>query len=95
MCMTFPARILAVDEGALVMDHAGRRRHVDRRLVPDVRPGDDVLVGLGQILAHLTAEEADSVARDVASVSSGPSSATVAELHPPSQEPDRSVRAGT
>ena len=90
MCLTFPARILAVDDGALVVDYTGRRRRVDRRLVPDVRPGEDVLVGLGQILARLTVDEATAMASDLASVTSQRSSLVPDGLDRPYQELDRS-----
>jgi hydrogenase maturation factor len=90
VCVTFPARILAVDDGALVIDYTGRRRRVDRRLVPDVCPGEDVLVGLGQILARLTVDEATLMASDMASVTARPSRSPRDGPDPPYQEPDRS-----
>lgn len=68
MCLTVPARVLAVEDGMAVVDMAGRRRRTATRLLPDVAPGDHVLVGLGEILARLTPAEAASIADDIARV---------------------------
>lgn len=72
MCLTVPARVLAVEDGTAVIDMAGRRRRAATRLLSDVAPGDHVLVGLGEILARLTPEEAASMADDLARVSTRP-----------------------
>lgn len=72
MCLTVPALVLAVDGGVAVVDMAGRRRQAAIRLLPDVAPGDHVLVGLGEILARLSPEEAASMADDLVRVSTRP-----------------------
>ena len=72
MCLTVPARVLAVEDGVAVIELAGRQRRAATRLLADVAPGDLVLVGLGEILARLTPEEAASMADDLARVSRRP-----------------------
>jgi hydrogenase expression/formation protein HypC len=58
MCVGVPGRVVQlVDEGALV-DVRGRRRTVATLLVPEVRPGDYVLLSGGLIVERLSEEEA-------------------------------------
>ena len=50
MCATVEARVIAVEGDAATVEWAGRRRRATTLLLPDVRPGELVLVGLGTIL---------------------------------------------
>lgn len=65
MCLTLPARIIAVDQGEAVVEIDGQRRRAKTRFVPDVTPGEHVLVGLGVVLARLSADEAKRLAADL------------------------------
>lgn len=58
MCLTAPARVLAVDaEGATVL-LAGHERRASTLVVPEVRPGDWVVVAAGTILERIDQPEA-------------------------------------
>ena len=58
MCLTAPARVIAVDaEGATVL-LGGRERRASTLVRPDAAVGDWVLVGAGTILERMTDEEA-------------------------------------
>jgi len=58
MCMAMPGRVIEVGaEGALV-EVSGRTRRAATLLVPDVRPGDYVLLSGGMIVERLREEEA-------------------------------------
>jgi len=53
MCLTAPARVLAIDaEGATVL-LGGRERRASTLVVPEVRPGDWVVVAAGTILERI------------------------------------------
>jgi hydrogenase assembly chaperone HypC/HupF len=68
MCVTLPARVLSVEAGTAVVDIDGHAMTVSAGAVPDVVPGDSVLIGLGSILARLDPLEAEEMAADLASV---------------------------
>lgn len=57
MCATVEALVLEVDGDAAVVEWGGRRRRALTLVVPDVRPGERVLVGLGTILGRPATEE--------------------------------------
>lgn len=61
MCIAFPARVLAVDDAGATLDQAGRRRRASLLLVPDIAPGDWVIVGSGAVLRRLEPAEAQSL----------------------------------
>jgi hydrogenase expression/formation protein HypC len=79
MCLTMPARVLAVENGLAVVAVSGRRRRAAIRFVPDIAPGEHVLVGIGEVLARLTEEEAASLAGDMASMAGAPPSRALRE----------------
>jgi hydrogenase maturation factor len=58
MCLTQAATVLEVRSDGLVVDLDGRPALVDGLLVPDVRAGDEVVVGVGRALARLTPADA-------------------------------------
>lgn len=60
MCRTAVGRVIAVEDGAAVVELDGWHRRALSLLVPDVEPGDLVLVGLGAILGRV--EPADQAA---------------------------------
>lgn len=50
MCATVEATVVTVDAAGATVEWEGRRRRAMTLLVPDVEPGDRVIVGLGMIL---------------------------------------------
>ncbi len=62
MCRTAVGRVIAIEDGAAVVELDGWHRRALSLLVPDVQPGDLVLVGLGAILGRV--EPADQAALD-------------------------------
>ncbi len=70
MCIAFPGRVSAVDpDGATVVTN-GRSRRAMTFVVPDVAPGDWVLVGSGAILRRLEPDDAEELA-SLAAVAAG------------------------
>jgi hydrogenase assembly chaperone HypC/HupF len=65
MCLTAPARVLAVDaEGATVLLD-GRERRASTLVVPEVTVGDWVIVAAGTILERIDQPEAAYLAAAV------------------------------
>jgi hydrogenase assembly chaperone HypC/HupF len=58
MCITAPARVIAVDAAGATVELAGSRRRAATLTMPDVVPGDWVLVGAGTVLRRLDPAEA-------------------------------------
>jgi hydrogenase expression/formation protein HypC len=58
MCLAVPGRVVEVDADGAVVEVRGRSRHAATLLVPDVRPGDYVLLAGGMIVERLSEEEA-------------------------------------
>jgi hydrogenase expression/formation protein HypC len=58
MCLTAPALVVSRTEATAVVEHDGRRRIASLLLVPEVRPGDWVVVGAGSVLRRLDPREA-------------------------------------
>ena len=50
MCRSTVARVIALDGTDAVVEVDGVRRRAIAAFVPDVRPGDLVLIGLGAVL---------------------------------------------
>lgn len=64
MCLALPARIvelLPASEG--VIDIGGVRKRISLELVPDVQPGDYVIVHVGYALQKLDPDEAERTLR--------------------------------
>ena len=61
MCMTTVGRVVAVEDGEVVVDLAGLQRRALSLLVPDLAPGDLVLVGLGAVLGRVESEDRDAL----------------------------------
>lgn len=66
MCIAFPGLVIDVDGPDAVVDIEGRRRRASRLVVPDVSPGDWVLVGAGTVLRQIGHAEALEIARTLA-----------------------------
>jgi len=63
MCITFPGRVVVVDEAGVVVEADGRRRRASTLLEPSTAVGDWVLVGAGNVLRRLDADEAGELTR--------------------------------
>jgi hydrogenase maturation factor len=57
MCRTTVGEVLSVDDGVATVDLDGIRRQAISLMVPDLQPGDFVLVGLGTVLGRVTPED--------------------------------------
>ncbi len=57
MCRTSVGVVLAVEDGVAVVDLDGIRRNAISLTVPDLVPGELVLVGLGAVLGRVTPED--------------------------------------
>lgn len=53
MCKTSVGQVLAVEDGEVLVDLGGLQRRALSLMVPDLKPGDLVLVGLGAVLGRV------------------------------------------
>ncbi len=58
MCVTAPARVIAVDADGATVLLGGRQRRASTLVRPDTTVGDWVVVGAGTILERISDEEA-------------------------------------
>ncbi|HXX60104.1 MAG TPA: HypC/HybG/HupF family hydrogenase formation chaperone [Candidatus Sulfotelmatobacter sp.] len=63
MCVTWPARVVALDAQGATVDQDGRQRRASTVIVPDIAVGDWALVGMGTILERLEPEMAAEMCR--------------------------------
>jgi hydrogenase expression/formation protein HypC len=57
MCVGLSARVVRVSEGSALVDASGARRQVSAQLVPDLEPGDYVMVHAGAAIAKITEDD--------------------------------------
>jgi hydrogenase maturation factor len=57
MCRTTVGRVVAVEDGMAVVELGDVRRTALSLMVPDLRPGDLVLVGLGAVLGRVSPDD--------------------------------------
>jgi hydrogenase maturation factor len=57
MCRTSVGEVLAVQDGVAIVDLDGVRRKAIALTVPDLVPGELVLVGLGTVLGRVRPED--------------------------------------
>jgi hydrogenase maturation factor len=57
MCKTSVGQVLAVEDGQVLVDLDGSPRRAMSLMVPDLKPGDLVLVGLGTVLGRVSPED--------------------------------------
>lgn len=57
MCRTTIGEVVAVEDGVAVVDLDGVRRRAISLTVPDLVPGELVLVGLGTVLGRVMPED--------------------------------------
>lgn len=53
MCLTLPACVIATDPLGATIESEGRRSHALTALVPDLAPGEWVLVSAGSVVERL------------------------------------------
>ncbi|RLE92769.1 MAG: HypC/HybG/HupF family hydrogenase formation chaperone [Thermoprotei archaeon] len=58
MCLGVPARVLEVHGRTAIVDYGGIKREVDILLVPDVKPGEYVIVHAGAAISKIDEKEA-------------------------------------
>lgn len=63
MCVSTPARVMAVDGERATVEIDGRRLRASVVLVPEVKPGDWVVVAAGTILERLEEQDAAEIRR--------------------------------
>lgn len=61
MCRTTVGRVLAIENGEVLVDLDGLHRRALSLLVPDLVPGDLVLVGLGTVLGRVDPDDRDAL----------------------------------
>jgi hydrogenase maturation factor len=61
MCVTAIGRVIGVEEGEAIVDLDGLHRRALSLLVPDLAPGDLVLVGLGAVLGRVEPSDRDAL----------------------------------
>lgn len=62
MCRSAVAIVHAVADGVAIVDlEGGERRRASTLLLPDVAPGDAVLIGLGTILGRVDPTDLDAL----------------------------------
>jgi hydrogenase assembly chaperone HypC/HupF len=58
MCISYPGRVVALEDQQAVVDTTGRRRRASTLIIPDIAVGEWVMVGAGSILRRLDDAEA-------------------------------------
>lgn len=81
MCRSTIARVQSVSDGWAEIEMDGLTRRASILLIPDLRAGERVLVGLGTVLARV--DEADAAALHALENRLGPAPAS------PAEQPDR------
>jgi hydrogenase assembly chaperone HypC/HupF len=61
MCLSYPGRVMSVHEDCVLVDEDGRRRRASRLIIPDLQPGDWVLVAAGAVVERLDPREAEAI----------------------------------
>jgi hydrogenase expression/formation protein HypC len=71
MCITAPARVIAVDNDGAIVETIGARRRASTLVLPDAAVGDWVIVGAGSIHRRLEPAEALELARTIGAAMGG------------------------
>ena len=61
MCVSYPGLVLEVEAGMAVVEIEGRRRRASLMLMPDLRPGEWVVVSAGTVIERLEPEQAAEI----------------------------------
>ncbi len=58
MCLGIPAKVLEVNDNIALVDYGGGvKKKVDCSLVPDIKPGEYVIVHAGAIIERISKED--------------------------------------
>ena len=63
MCVTYPARVLSIEDDFALVDMDDGPRRASLVLMPDVLPGDWVVVAAGTVIERLEPAEAEEIRR--------------------------------
>jgi hydrogenase expression/formation protein HypC len=61
MCLALPSRIISIDGHVALTDRDGLKMEVDVSLLPEAKPGDEIIVHVGVGLAIVEPEDADFI----------------------------------
>lgn len=82
---------MSVHDDCVLVDQDGRRRRASRLLIPDLQPGDWVLVAAGAVIERLDPREAEEIvatldaaieAQAATAASQGPAHLTLGGVRP-------------
>lgn len=59
MCVGLAAKVESLKDGMAIVNATGARREISVELLPDVKPGDYVMIHAGMAIARITADEAE------------------------------------
>ncbi|MDR0993896.1 MAG: HypC/HybG/HupF family hydrogenase formation chaperone [Verrucomicrobiota bacterium] len=70
MCLAIPGQVMSVDGGEGferrgIVDYSGVRQEVSLAYLPDVQPGDYVLVHVGYAMTKVDTAEAERLLREI------------------------------
>jgi len=58
VCLGIPAKVIEVrEDNTAIVDYGGIKKLVDSTLLPDVKPGDYVIVHAGAIIERISEQE--------------------------------------
>ncbi len=63
MCLTSVGRVISVEDGQALVDLDGLQRRAMSLMIPDLRPGELVLVGLGTVLGRVDLADHEALER--------------------------------
>jgi hydrogenase assembly chaperone HypC/HupF len=61
MCVSLPAQVIRLAPDTAVVAFGKTQVEVGRRLLPEARPGDWVLVNVGQMVSRVAPEEVEAI----------------------------------
>ncbi len=73
MCLGIPAKVVERHENIAIVDYGGVTKEVDCSLVPDIKPGEYVIVHAGAIIEKISEkdyEETVEILRELIQVTS-------------------------
>lgn len=54
LCLGIPAKVVEVNNNIAIVDYGGVKKQVDCSLVPDIKPGEYVIVHAGAIIERIS-----------------------------------------
>jgi hydrogenase expression/formation protein HypC len=59
MCVGLSALVESIQDGVAVVNSTGAKRKISIEFLPDIKPGDYVMIHAGMAIARITADEAE------------------------------------